>query len=144
MYYDIIKSLHLIFVISWMVGLLYLPRLFVYHSNTKYNSKMDKTFLVMESRLLKIIMNPSIIVTYVFGLLLLFDSSYLLYEIYFIIKIVFIILLSLFHLYLSILYKSFKKGYRYNSPNFYRKINEIPTVLMISIILLIVIKPDLN
>ena len=78
MYYDIIKSLHLIFVISWMVGLLYLPRLFVYHSNTKYNSKMDKTFLVMESRLLKIIMNPSIIVTYVFGLLLLFDSNYLL------------------------------------------------------------------
>ena len=68
MYVDVIKSLHLVSVISWMVGLLYLPRLFVYHYDTKYKSKIDKTFLLMEGRLLKIIMQPAMVLTYVFGI----------------------------------------------------------------------------
>ena len=77
MYYDILKTLHLVSVISWMVGLLYLPRLFVYHYDTKYESQMDKTFLLMEYRLLKIIMKPAMVLTYIFGFLLVYDNNYL-------------------------------------------------------------------
>ena len=143
MYYDVIKSLHLVSVISWMVGLLYLPRLFVYHYDTKYKSITDKTFLLMEHRLLKIIMKPAMVSTYLFGFILVYENNYLIKEIYFLLKLLFIFLLTCFHMYLSILYKDFKKGYRFKSSNFYRKINEVPTVLMILIILLIVVKPNI-
>ena len=143
MYYDVIKSLHLVSVISWMVGLLYLPRLFVYHYDMKYMSKTDKTFLLMEDRLLKIIMKPAMVFTYLFGFILVYENSYLIKEIYFLLKLLLVLLLTCFHIYLSILYKDFKKGYRFKSSNFYRKINEIPTILMILIILLIIIKPNL-
>ncbi len=143
MYYDVIKALHLVSVISWMVGLLYLPRLFVYHSDAKYLSQMDKTFLLMEYRLLKIIMRPSIILTYFFGIIMIYINHYLIYELYFLLKLFLVILLTFFHIYLSILYKGFEKGYRFKTSNFYRKINEIPTILMISIIFLIIIKPNL-
>ena len=144
MYYDIIKTLHLVSVISWMVGLLYLPRLFVYHHDTKYKSQTDKIFLLMEFRLLKIIMKPAMVLTYIFGFLLVYDNSYIVSEVYFILKLFFVVFLTVFHLYLSILYKNFKKGYRSKSSNFYRKINEVPTVLMILIISLIIIKPNLQ
>ena len=144
MYYDIIKTLHLISVISWMVGLLYLPRLFVYHHDTKYKSQTDKTFLLMEYRLLKIIMKPAMVLTYIFGFLLVYDNSYIVNELYFILKLFFVAFLTIFHFYLSILYKNFKKGYRFKSSNFYRKINEVPTVLMILIISLVIIKPNLQ
>ena len=143
MYYDIIKTLHLVSVISWMVGLLYLPRLFVYHHDTKYKSQTDKIFLLMEFRLLKIIMKPAMVLTYIFGFLLVYDNSYVVSEVYFILKLFFVVFLTVFHFYLSILYKNFKKGYRSKSSNFYRKINEVPTVLMILIISLIIIKPNL-
>ena len=144
MYYDIIKTLHLLSVISWMVGLLYLPRLFVYHHDTKYESETDKTFLLMELRLLKIIMKPAMVLTYIFGFLLVYDNSYIVSEVYFILKLFFVVFLSIFHFYLSILYKNFKKGYRLKSPDFYRIINEVPTVFMILIISLIIIKPNLQ
>ena len=144
MYYDIIKSFHLVAVISWMVGLLYLPRLFVYHNNTRYNTELDQTFLLMESRLLKIIMMPAIVLTYVLGFTLVYYNNYLITEYYFILKIFFVLFLSIFHLYLSRLYKSFEKGYRIKTTIFYKKINEIPTILMIIIILLIIVKPDLS
>ena len=144
MYYDIIKTLHLVSVISWMVGLLYLPRLFVYHHDTKYKSQTDKIFLLMEFRLLKIIMKPAMVLTYIFGFLLVYDNIYLVKEVYFILKLFFVVFLTIFHFYLSILYKNFKKGYRSKSSNFYRKINEVPTVLMILIISLIIIKPNLQ
>ena len=144
MYYDIIKTIHLVSVISWMVGLLYLPRLFVYPHDTKYESETDKTFLLMELRLLKIIMKPAMVLTYIFGFLLVYDNSYVVSEVYFILKLFFVVFLTVFHFYLSILYKNFKKGYRSKSSNFYRKINEVPTVLMILIISLIIIKPNLQ
>jgi protoporphyrinogen IX oxidase len=142
LYYDIIKSLHLVSVISWMVGLLYLPRLFVYHYDTKYMSNIDKTFLLMEGRLLSIIMKPAMILTYLFGFVLIYENSYLIEESYFLLKLLLVFLLTSFHIYLSILYKYFKKGYRFKSSNFYRKINEVPTVLMILIVFLIIVKPD--
>ena len=130
-------------VISWMVGLLYLPRLFVYHNDKKFNSDSDITFILMEHKLLKIIMNPAMLLTYILGLILLYENSYLIYENYFLYKILLVFLLSLFHFYLTILYKDFKKGYRYKKTNFYKKINEIPTIIMIFIILLIIVKPNL-
>ena len=142
MYYDIIKSLHVVAVISWMVGLLYLPRLFVYHNDKKTMTEIDVTFLLMEYRLLKYIMNPALIITYFFDIILIYENNYLLAENYFLLKLVLVFILSLFHIYLSILYKDFKKGYRYKKTKFYRIINEIPTILMIVIILLIVVKPS--
>ena len=144
MYYDIIKSFHLVAVISWMVGLLYLPRLFVYHNETLTSSDTNHIFLIMEFRLLKIIMLPSIILTYVLGCILIFYNSHIIYEYYFLLKIFFVFSLTFFHAYLYKLYKDFKKGYRINNTIFYKKINEIPTTLMIIIILLIVVKPDLS
>jgi len=142
--YDVIKSLHLIAVISWMVGLLYLPRLFVYHNQSIQRSDLDKTFLIMEYRLYHYIMNPALILTSLFGLYLLNQSQYLLSENYFLLKSILVFLLILFHVYLYFLYKDFKKGYRIKSTKFYRIINEIPTVLMIIVIFLIFLKPDLQ
>ena len=143
MSYDLIKSLHLVAVISWMVGLLYLPRLFVYQNESKLGSEIDKTFLIMEYRLFYYIMNPALILTSLLGLYLLYQSPYLLIENYFLIKSILVFLLIIFHIYLYFLYKDFKKGYRMKSTNFYRIINEIPTVLMIIVIILIFVKPDL-
>lgn len=142
MFYDIIKSFHLISIISWMVGLLYLPRLFVYHNDTKNLSDMDVTFLLMEYRLMTYIMTPALIVTYTLGFLLLYDNTYFLSENYFLIKLFLVFCLTMFHFYLTVLYKEFKKGYRNRNTKFYRIINEIPTLLMILIILIIIVKPN--
>ena len=144
MSYDVIKSLHLIAVISWMVGLLYLPRLFVYHNESKQRSGLDKTFLIMEYRLYHYIMNPALILTSLFGSYLLYQSHYLLSENYFLLKSILVFLLVVFHVYLYFLYKDFKKGYRFKTTKFYRIINEIPTFLMIIVIILIFVKPDLQ
>ena len=125
-----------------MVGLLYLPRLFVYHNDKKKLTEIDATFLLMEYRLLKYIMNPALIITYLLGIILVYENNYLLAENYFLLKLVLVFALSMFHIYLSILYKDFKKGYRYKKTKFYKIINEIPTTLMIVIILLVVVKLD--
>ena len=125
-----------------MVGLLYLPRLFVYHNDTENLSEMDNTFKKMEYRLLNYIMTPALFVTYFLGLVLLYDNTYFLSENYFLIKLFLVFCLTLFHYFLYILYKDFKKGYRFRKTKFYRIINEIPTLLMIIIILLIIVKPN--
>ena len=127
-----------------MVGLLYLPRLYVYHNDKKYLSDIDTTFLLMEYRLLKYIMKPASIATYAFGVILIYENDYLLLENYFLFKLILVFILSLFHIYLSILYKDFKKGYRLRETKFYRVINEIPTILMIVIILLVIVRPNLQ
>ena len=144
MFYDIIKSFHLIAVISWMVGLLYLPRLFVYHNDTSPFTEIDKIFLLMEFRLLNYIMVPALFVTYFLGFILVYDNLYFLTEGYFQVKLFLVVCLTIFHMYLSILYKDFKKGYRIKDTKFYRIINEIPTILMILIIFLILVKPNLH
>ena len=125
-----------------MVGLLYLPRLFVYHNDTENLSEIDNTFKIMEYRLLNYIMTPALFVTYFLGLILLYDNTYFLSENYFLIKLFLVFCLTLFHYYLYILYKDFKKGYRFKNTNFYRIINEIPTILLIFIVLLIIVKPN--
>ena len=143
--YLLFKSIHLIAVISWMAGLLYLPRIFVYHSEAVQNNKskdLIETFKVMERRLFIYIMNPAMIVSWIFGILLIhtigldnFGSLWLQ------LKLVFVIILTIYHFFLFQCLRKFAENTNTYSPKFYRIINEIPTVLLIGIILVVVFKP---
>ena len=143
--YLLFKSIHLIAVISWMAGLLYLPRIFVYHSEAVQNNKSEDlmfTFKVMERRLFIYIMNPAMIVSWIFGVLLIhtigmdnFDSIWLQ------LKLTFVIILTVYHFFLFQCLRKFAENHNSFSPKFYRIINEIPTVLLIGIILVVVFKP---
>ena len=144
MYYLYIKSFHLIFLIAWMVALLYLPRLFVYHSGVSITSSSYKLLLLMEKRLIKIIAIPAMILTLLFGSILLNIQNELLYENYFILKLLFVLLLMIYQVYLIFVYLAFNKRKNKRSTNFYKLINEIPTIFMIIIILLVVLKPNLG
>ena len=144
MYYLYIKSFHLIFLIAWMVALLYLPRLFVYHSGVSITSSSYKLLLLMEKRLINIIAIPAMILTFLFGIMLLNIQSELLYENYFILKFLFVLSLVIYQLYLIFVYLAFKNKINKRSANFYKFINEIPTIFMIIIILLVVLKPNLG
>ena len=144
MFYLYIKSFHLIFLIAWMVSLLYLPRLFVYHSGVSITSSSYNLLLLMEKRLIKIIAIPAMILTFLFGIILLNIQNELLYENYFIIKLLFVLLLIIYQIYLIFVYLAFKKKINNRSAKFYKLINEIPTIFMIIIILLVVLKPNLG
>ncbi len=144
MLYLYIKSFHLIFLIAWMVSLLYLPRLFVYHSNVSKNSSSYNLLLLMEIRLIKIIAFPAMILTLFFGTALIYINYHLLYENYFIIKLFLVLILIIYQIYLIIVYIKFKVRKNIRSGKFYKLINEIPTLLMIIIILLVVLKPNLG
>ena len=144
MLYLYIKSFHLIFLIAWMVSLLYLPRLFVYHSTISKKISTYNLFLLMEIRLIKIISLPGMILTFIFGFILLHIQNDLIKENYFIFKLIFVILLFVFQIYLILIYLEFKIRKNQRSEKFYRLINEIPTILMIFIILLVVLKPNLG
>ena len=143
--YLLLKSIHLIAVISWMAGLLYLPRIFVYHSEAVENKKSEdlmSTFKVMERRLFIYIMNPAMIASWIFGTLLIhtigmdnFGSIWLQ------LKLAFVIILTIYHLFLFQCLRKFEENTNTYSPKFYRIINEIPTVLLIGIILVVVFKP---
>ena len=138
--YEWIKALHVIAVISWMAGLLYLPRLFVYHCEAEVGSKQSETFKVMERRLLKAIMDPAMIVAWLAGLYLAWSghwfSSGWLHG-----KLALVILLSGVHGFFSRCVKDFAADRNTRSQRFYRLINEVPTVLMIGIVILVVVKP---
>ena len=144
MLYLYIKSFHLIFVIAWMVSLLYLPRLFVYHSNLSKTSSTYKLFLTMEVRLIKIIALPGMLLTLLLGIFLLNFQEDLIFENYFIVKLLFVLLLVIFQIYLIFVYLAFKKRQNNKSGKFYKVINEIATIFMIIIILVVVLKPDLG
>ena len=144
MLYLYIKSFHLIFVIAWMVSLLYLPRLFVYHSKLSKTSSTYKLFLTMEVRLIKIIAIPGMFLTFLLGILLLNFQDNLIFENYFIVKLLLVILLAIFQIYLIVVYLAFKKRQNNKSGKFYKIINEIPTILMIIIILFVVLKPNIG
>ena len=144
MYYLYIKSFHLIFVIAWMVALLYLPRLFVYHSGVSITSSSYNLLLLMEKRLIKIIAMPAMILSVFLGGVLLNIQSELLYENYFIIKLLSAALLIIYQVYLILIYLAFMKKINKRTANFYKFINEIPTIFMIIIILLVVLKPNLG
>ena len=140
-FYLFFKALHLIAIISWMAGLLYLPRIFVYHAEAK-NDEVKNTFKVMERRLFVYIMNPAMILTWFFGLAMLFNSSTIIFTLWFLLKFILVIILSAFHGFLSVCRKNFVNNSNTKSAKFYRLINEIPTVLLILIVFLVVFQPN--
>lgn len=135
------KSIHIISVISWMAGMLYMPRLYAYHTKAKVGSEMDKTFQTMERRLLRIIMNPAMISTYIFGTLTAYVYGFLALGLWFHLKMAAVLGLTIFHMFLAKWRRSFENGNNAHSEKFYRMINEVPTVLMIIAVLLVIIKP---
>lgn len=143
--YEWIKAFHIIAVIAWMAGMLYLPRLFVYHCAAEKGSVQSETFKVMERRLLRAIINPAMIATWVLGLWLAWlgpDSRYGWFASSWLwAKIVLVLALSAVHGLLARWRKDFARDRNRHSQKFYRIINEVPTVLMILIVLLVVLKP---
>jgi len=138
--YGWIKALHIIAVIAWMAGMLYLPRLFVYHCEAEAGSKQSETFKLMERRLLRVIINPAMVVTWLAGLYLAwaghwFSASWLQA------KLVLVLVLSGVHGFFSRCVKDFAAGRNLRSQRFYRFINEVPALLMVLIVVLVVLKP---
>ena len=143
--YLLFKSIHLIAVISWMAGLLYLPRIFVYHSEAITNNKSEdlmSTFKIMERRLFIYIMNPAMILSWIFGILLIHTIGMdNLGSVWLKLKLAFVIILTIYHFFLFQCLRKFVENSNTYSPKFYRIINEIPTVLLIGIVLVVVFKP---
>ena len=141
-YYLLFKSLHLISVISWMAGLLYLPRIFVYHAENSDDKKISDVFKTMEKKLYFYIMTPAMILSWIFGLLLIHSIGFQqLGQTWMVLKIIFVIFLSLYHFYLAKILKQFKFDQNTHSHKFYRLINEIPTILLILIVFVVIFKP---
>ena len=143
--YEWIKAFHIIAVIAWMAGMLYLPRLFVYHCAAETGSVQSETFKVMEQRLLRAIINPAMVATWVFGLWLAWlgpDSRYGWFASGWLwAKIILVLGLSAVHGLLARWRKDFAQDRNRHSHKFYRVINEVPTVLMVLIVLVVVLKP---
>ena len=141
-FYLVFKSLHLIAVISWMAGLLYLPRIFVYHSETKENRGQSETFKLMEKRLYFYIMNPAMILSWVFGILLIHSQGILSIGLLWMkIKIGLVIILTGYHFYLLGILRDFQIDNNTKSSKFFRIINEAPTLLLIIIVFVVIFKP---
>ena len=140
MVYEWIKALHVISVIAWMAGLLYLPRLYVYHAMVEAGSVRAETFKLMERRLLKAIMNPAMIASWGFGLAMLYMNPGLLSEIWMMIKIVCIIGMTAAHMVFGKMRKELEKD-RARKDSVYRIWNEAPTILMIIIVMMAVVEP---
>jgi len=139
--YHWLKALHLIAVISWMAGMLYLPRLFVYHADAERGSDKSETFKVMEYRLLKFIMNPAMIATFVFGALMLWAIPALLQEPWMHVKLLAVFLMAGAHAFMAKTVKVFAKDGNIRPAKFYRILNEVPTLLMIIIVIMVVAQP---
>ncbi len=140
--YLLFKSLHLIAVISWMAGLLYLPRIFVYHAGNNAEVKVSEIFKVMEKKLYFYIMTPAMVLSWLFGLLLIHSIGFQqLGQTWMLLKLLFVIILTVYHFYLGKLLTEFKLDNNEHSHKFYRYINEIPTILLILIIFVVIFKP---
>jgi len=140
--YLLLKSLHLIAVISWMVGLLYLPRIFVYHVENLKDKNTSSIFKTMERKLYFYIMTPAMILTWLFGLILISSLGFeVLSAIWIKLKLLLVILLTLYHFYLSKFLNDFKLDQNTKSSKFFRIINEVPTILLILIVFIVVFKP---
>ena len=140
--YFFLKSLHLIAVISWMAGLLYLPRIFVYHVENYEKKEATEIFKIMEKKLYFYIMFPAMILSWVFGLILisLIDFSNLVF-LWLQLKLILVLLLSFYHFYLGSCLKDLSIDKNTKSSNFFRIINEIPTILLVIIIFIVIYKP---
>ena len=139
--YLLFKSLHLIAVISWMAGLLYLPRIFVYHSEND-NEIITNVFKTMERKLYYYIMTPAMLLSWLFGLALIHEVGFeQLASFWLQLKLIFVILLTIYHFYLGALLNKFKFDQNNKTSKFYRYINEIPTLLLILIVFVVIFKP---
>ena len=141
MYYDVIKALHILSVISWMVGLLYLPRLFVYHADAEIGTVRAETFKVMERRLFKAIMTPAMIASFIFGIWLITLNHELVFETWFQIKVVAVLAMAACHGKFSKMRRLLENDIQPLSSKAYRIWNEVPTLLMIIIVFMSVLKP---
>ena len=139
--YLLFKSLHLIAVISWMAGLLYLPRIFVYHSEND-NEIISSVFKTMERKLFYYIMTPAMTLSWIFGLVLIHEIGFQqLVNLWLQLKLILVILLTAYHFYLGLLVNQFKLDLNKKTSKFYRYINEIPTLLLILIVFIVIFKP---
>jgi putative membrane protein len=138
--YPWLKAAHIIAVISWMAGMLYLSRLFVYHCETAPGTSEYERFSLMERKLMRIIINPAMIAVWVFGLLLA-DSIHAWSQPWFHVKLLMVLILSGFHGMFSKWRRDFEKGSNTRTQRFYRIVNEVPAVLMMVIVVLVVVKP---
>ena len=140
--YLLFKSLHLIAVVSWMAGLLYLPRIFVYHVENKEKKEATNIFEIMEKKLFYYIMRPAMIFTWIFGLVLIYLNGIEIFsQLWMQIKIVLVILLSAYNDYLGKCLISLKDNSNIRSSKFFRIINEVPTIMLIFIVFLVIFKP---
>ena len=140
MLYLSIKALHVLAVMSWMAGLLYLPRLFVYHAGVVVTSEQARLFEVMEFRLHRYIMTPALIVSWITGLYLVISAGFFVAP-WLHGKLLLVVAMTGVHGYLGVLRKAFAAGSNQHSGRFYRILNEVPTLLMIGIVVLVVVKP---
>ena len=139
--YLIFKALHLISLISWMAGLLYLPIIFVYHSENIQQKNTSDIFKIMERKLFNYIMMPSMFLTWIFGLLLIVNIGVSFFETWIIYKGILVLLLTHYHFYLGKQVRLFAMDQNIKSSKFYRIINEVPTILLILIVFIVVFKP---
>ena len=140
--YLLFKSLHLIAVVSWMAGLLYLPRIFVYHVENKEKKEATAIFEVMEKKLFYYIMRPAMIFSWIFGIILIYlNDIEIFFQLWIQIKIVLVILLSIYNDYLGKCLVSLKNNSNTKSSKFFRIINEIPTIILIFTVFLVIFKP---
>tara|TARA_B100000700_G_C14872988_1_gene774317 strand:+ start:411 stop:845 length:435 start_codon:yes stop_codon:yes gene_type:complete len=141
-FYLTFKALHIVAVISWMAGLLYLPRIFVYHAETSKNEEQSLTFKTMEKKLYNYIMMPAMILSWLFGLLMIHSLGFNIFsELWMQIKGILILILTHYHFYLGKCVRQFAINQNQKSSKFYRIINEVPTVLLIIIVFMVVFKP---
>ena len=138
--YEWIKAAHIISVIAWMAGMLYLPRLMVYHCDAEKGSKQSETFKVMEYRLLHYITSPAMVFVWIFGLYMAIEAPWY-DELWLQLKIALVVIMSALHGFLSARVRDFANDRNTFSPKFYRIINEVPAVLIVLIVILVVIKP---
>jgi putative membrane protein len=140
MNYDMVKALHIIAVISWMAGLLYLPRLFVYHASAKTGSELSETLKIMERRLLRIIMHPALVLVWLSGTWLAVQSGAFqngwMHG-----KMAAVLILTAAHLYFTVTVRRFATDRNRQTPRFFRILNELPTLAMIAAVFLVVVKP---
>ena len=141
-YYLLFKSLHLIAVISWMAGLLYLPRIFVYHVENYQKKETTEIFETMERKLYFYIMRPAMLISWLFGILLIYQIGFESFsQLWLQLKIFFVIILTVYHEYLGKCLISLRDGSNSKSSRFFRIINEIPTILLILIVFIVIFKP---
>lgn len=138
--YEWVKALHVISVIAWMAGLLYLPRLMVYHAASEPGSEQSETFKVMERRLLRAIMTPAMLSSWLFGLWTMWEISAW-EQGWFHVKLLLVVVMSAFHGFCAVWVREFAAESRRRKQRFFRFANEIPTVLMVAIVILVVVKP---